>query len=104
NRAAGHPLHVRVGVAIGEATVEDGDYFGVPVVEAAQLCAMAEVGEILTTELARRVTGARGGFAFDALGELELDGLDAPVAAARVGWAPVDVMEERSPLPARLAS
>src|SRR3954453_5621866 len=28
NRGAGQPLHVRIGGGAGEATVEDGDYFG----------------------------------------------------------------------------
>ena len=33
----GEPLAIRVGVAVGEAEREDGDYFGLPVVEAARL-------------------------------------------------------------------
>jgi class 3 adenylate cyclase len=32
---------VRVGVSRGDATFEDGDWFGIPVVEAARLCASA---------------------------------------------------------------
>ena len=39
--AAEERLGVRIGVSLGEATVEDGDYFGEPVVEAARLCAAA---------------------------------------------------------------
>ena len=41
------PLELRVGVALGEAWTESGDWFGVPVVEAARLCASAEPGQIL---------------------------------------------------------
>jgi len=37
NRRADEPLLVRIGIATGEATEEDGDYFGEPVVEAARL-------------------------------------------------------------------
>ena len=39
NRRAEEQLGVRIGVSLGEATVQDGDYFGEPVVEAARLCA-----------------------------------------------------------------
>ncbi|HME03762.1 MAG TPA: adenylate/guanylate cyclase domain-containing protein, partial [Solirubrobacteraceae bacterium] len=44
NRRAEEQLGVRIGVSLGDATVEDGDYFGEPVVEAARLCAHAEGG------------------------------------------------------------
>jgi hypothetical protein len=33
------PLGVRIGVSLGDATVEGGDYFGPPAVEATRLCA-----------------------------------------------------------------
>src|SRR3954451_13395952 len=42
NRGASEPLAVRVGVALGDATVEKGDYYGLSVVEAARLCDGAE--------------------------------------------------------------
>lgn len=45
------PLSIRIGISVGEAESEDGDYFGLPVVEAARLCAKADGGEILTTEI-----------------------------------------------------
>jgi class 3 adenylate cyclase len=35
-------LSLRAGISIGEATLEDGDWFGTPVVEAARLCAAAD--------------------------------------------------------------
>jgi class 3 adenylate cyclase len=41
NRRAEERLGVRIGVSLGEATAEDGDYFGEPVVESARLCARA---------------------------------------------------------------
>src|SRR4051794_14823172 len=104
NRHGDHPLLVRVGLSLGDADVEDGDYFGVPVVESARLCALAEGGEILATELVRLLAGTRGGYAFEALGDVELKGMDHPVAACRVGWTPNQPYGERAPLPARLAS
>lgn len=104
NRDATERLAIRVGVSHGEADVEGGDYFGLPVVEAARLCAKAEGGEILTTELVCAIAGSRGGFEFEAIGALKLKGLDQPVAARRVTWvprSPADVI--CIPIPSRLA-
>ena len=39
NRSADEPLGVRVGLSTGEATEEDGDYFGDPVVVSRRACA-----------------------------------------------------------------
>ncbi len=98
------PLAICVGVASGEAEAEDGDYFGLPVVEAARLCAQAEGGEILTTELVRMLARSRSTLELESVGALELKGLDEPVETYRVRWAPIAVSEERPPLPARIAS
>jgi class 3 adenylate cyclase len=65
NRAASEPLQIRIGVSLGDADVEDGDYFGVPVVEAARLCAHAAGGEILVADVVRTLTGTRGSFGFE---------------------------------------
>ena len=42
-----------MGVSGGDATLEDGDWFGVPVVEAARLCALAAPGRALVSALAK---------------------------------------------------
>lgn len=103
NRTADEAMAIRVGVSTGEADVADGDYFGVPVVEAARLCAAAGGGEILAAELVRLLAGGRGGHRFEAVGPLELKGLDGPVAACRVGWEPLSGREVTgADLPARL--
>src|ERR1700730_11238000 len=47
DRGALERLAMRVGIAFGEATESDGDFFGDPVVEAARLCAAAEGSQIL---------------------------------------------------------
>src|SRR6476646_3083336 len=90
---------IRVGVAVGEAERDDGDYFGLPVVEAARLCAKAEGGEILTTEFVRMLARSRSKVELEPVGALELKGLDEPVETYRVRWAPIDRLEERPPLP-----
>jgi class 3 adenylate cyclase/tetratricopeptide (TPR) repeat protein len=105
NRDSSEPLLVRVGVALGDADVEDGDYFGVPVVEASRLCAKARGGEILVTDVVRALTGSRGGFEFEALGAIELKGLDQPVAVCRVVWLPRGLGDELAiALPSRVAA
>ena len=38
-RRAEQQLQVRIGVSAGESTVKDGNYFGLPSIEAARLCA-----------------------------------------------------------------
>ena len=54
NRGAeDHRLEMRVGVSAGDATFEDGDWFGTPVVEAARLCSAAAGGQILVSDLVR---------------------------------------------------
>jgi class 3 adenylate cyclase len=101
NRDADEPLHVRVGVALGDVTREGGDCFGLPVVEAVRLCARADGGQILATDLVR-VVGGRDGHPFLALGDLELRGLPRPVPTCEVGWEPARGPSGRLPLPARL--
>jgi class 3 adenylate cyclase len=88
-RGAEQALHVRIGLGTGESTVSDGDYFGMPSIEAARLCDKAPVGGILvslaTKMLAGRVEGAR----FESVGELELKGIPEPMEAFAVGWEPL---------------
>ncbi len=98
------PLAIRVGVALGEAEYEDGDYFGLPIVEAARLCAQAEGGEILTTDFVRMLARSRSTLELESVGALELKGLDEPVETYRVRWAPIAASDDRPPLPPRIAA
>ena len=102
NRRARHPLVVRVGIAVGDADVDDGDYFGVPVVQAARLCAVCDGGDVLCSSAVQLLGGGRTGVGFESVGELQLKGLDAPVPAVRLVWT-ADAVEDARPLPARLA-
>jgi hypothetical protein len=101
NRRGGEPLGVRVGISIGEAVTEDGDYFGEPVVQAARLCAKCEGGQILAPAL----VGRRGGQDFSAVGELRLKGLADPMPTVEVRWEPLrEDSDEGIPLQTRLAT
>ncbi len=105
NARADRTLGIRVGLSAGEATSEDGDYFGDPVVEAARLCARAERGQILAADLVRASAGRRSPHEFTSLGVLELKGLPDPVETLEVGWEPLTDEAPSSgkvPLPTRL--
>ena len=53
NKGEAEQLVIRVGIGLGDATAEEDDYFGTPVIEAARLCDKAEGGQILATEVVR---------------------------------------------------
>lgn len=101
NRGGGEPLAVRVGLSTGEATEEDGDYFGDAVVVAARLCAAAEPGRILASDLVRLMVGSHAAQTFGEVHLFDLKGLSEPVAAVEVQWEPAEVAGS-VPLPGRL--
>jgi class 3 adenylate cyclase len=88
NRRAEEPLAVRIGASLGDTTVEDGDHFGEPVVQAARLCAAAQGGQIVVSDLVRQIGGSSDRLRFRALGGLELKGISAPVQAFELEWEP----------------
>jgi class 3 adenylate cyclase len=101
NRGAEEQLAIREGIALGDATCEDGDYFGMPVVEAARLCGRAMGGQILTTEVVRMIDG-REEHSFNPLGEVALRGFPQPVPVYEVAWEPAGGWKGDVPLPPRL--
>jgi class 3 adenylate cyclase len=103
NRRASVPLGVRIGIAGGEVTEDDGDYFGDPVVEAARLCAAADGGQILATDTVRAMVGRHAPAELVPFGELELKGIPAPVSTVEVQWSEASGDDDGVPLPARLA-
>jgi DNA-binding CsgD family transcriptional regulator len=82
---------LRAAVHVGEATREDGDYFGTPVVIASRLCDQAAGGQVLVSELVAELVGSKGSFVFDAVDRLKLKGIGRPVAASSFRWELVDV-------------
>lgn len=81
-----HGVSMRVGVATGDAARERGDWYGVPVVAAARLCAHASGGQILVAELAVLVAGSRGEHDLTPIGAVELKGIPTPVVAYDLRW------------------
>ena len=89
-RGAEQPLHVRVGLGTGESTIKDGDYFGMPSIEAARLCDQAPTDGILVSPMTRMAAGRVTGARLESVGELELKGIPEPMEAFSVVWEPLD--------------
>ncbi len=106
NRETDDQLHVRVGIAAGESTVEDGDYFGMPSIEAARLCDKAPSDGILVSAAAKMLVGRSDELTFTSVGTLDLKGIPEPAEAFEVTWAPLGTEEVvgASVLPAVLRS
>ena len=106
-RKAEQQLHVRIGLGAEESTVKDGDYFGMPSIEAARLCDQAPSDGILVSPAVRMLAGRVDGVALQSVGDLELKGFSEPMEAFAVSWAPLDDQGESPgawPLPAVLRS
>jgi class 3 adenylate cyclase len=93
NRLRVHAVGLRVGLSGGEVTVEEGDYFGDPVIEAARLCTACEGGQVLATDTLRAMAGRRIRNQCRSLGVMSLKGLPEPVAIVDVLWEPLDSAE-----------
>jgi class 3 adenylate cyclase len=106
-RKAEQQLHIRIGLGAGESTVQDGDYFGMPSIEAARLCDKAPSDGILVSSLVKALAGRVDGVEFESVGELELKGFAEPVEAFAVPWLVLGEQGESLgawPLPAVLRS
>ena len=77
-------LQVRVGIAVGDLTEENDDVFGEAVVLARRVCDAATPSQVLVTDVARALSGGRGNFAWQRVGELFLKGIDEAVACSAV--------------------
>jgi class 3 adenylate cyclase len=95
--SAGERVRVRIGIHVGEAIREAGDFFGRTVLVAARIGAAAGGGEILVSEATRDATADRG-FGFDHGHECVLKGISAVQRVFAVRWAPLP-----EPAPCELA-
>ena len=93
NRRAGAGPKLRVGCNVGEVVVDaDGDpedVFGAAVVLAHRICAHAEPGQILVSDIVRMLIGTRSDVSFDPIGAVALKGFAEPVELASLPWTPL---------------
>jgi class 3 adenylate cyclase len=73
NVGAARELHVRIGLAAGEPVDHNDDLFGSTVNLAARICAAADPGRILVSEVVRDL-GVESGFSFGPGRDVELSG------------------------------
>ena len=78
-------IMVRIGINAGEPVADGNDLFGTAVQLAARVCARAEPGEILTSDVVRQLVAGKG-FMFADQGEAELRGFEDPVRMYEVRW------------------
>ena len=78
------PLHVGIGLDIGEAVSVEGGYRGDALNFAARLCGVAAGGETLVSDGMRQVVGEMDGVSIEPVDALVLKGIETPVRAGRV--------------------
>ena len=73
----GPALRVRIGIAAGEPVDHNDDLFGSTVTLASRICAAADAGHILTSDVVHDL-GREKGFSFDSGHEQTLKGFSSP--------------------------
>jgi class 3 adenylate cyclase len=73
----GQNLRVRIGIAAGEPVDHNDDLFGATVTLASRICAAADAGHILTSDVVQELGRAKG-FSFDPGQERTLKGVGTP--------------------------
>lgn len=89
NRANPDALEVRVGLSVGEVSMDTDDVFGAPVVEASRLCRDATPRQILCTSVARSLAQDHAAHVFRDAGTRQLKGLRSPTSVHEVTWVPL---------------
>ena len=83
-------LNVRMGINIGEAIEEGGDFFGNAVVIAGRVMSMASGGQILTSEQFRKLSNNDGDLPFRDWGWKRLKGFDLRQHIYELNWKTQD--------------
>lgn len=87
NEATERPIHLRVGIGVGEPVTEQGDLFGSAVQLSARLCEIATPGGIAVSTAVRDLCAGKL-LAFDSKGALDLKGFPEPVPVYEVRFSP----------------
>ncbi len=83
----GEQVSVRIGLNAGEPVAEEADLFGTAVQLAARVCARAEPGQVLVSDVVRQLAAGKG-FLFSDQGDVALRGFEDPVRLYEVRWQP----------------
>jgi len=80
------PLAVRIGLSVGEPVREEKDLFGQSVILAARICAEAQGGQVLVSQVIPALVARTAEFSFSELGTFELKGLSGTHQLYEVRW------------------
>jgi class 3 adenylate cyclase len=83
--ATGDSVRIRIGLNAGEPVAEEKDLYGTSVQLAARVCAEANAGEILVSNVVRELAAGKG-FLFNDRGDHALKGFEDPVKLYEVSW------------------
>ena len=86
NEYAVAPVAVRAALSAGDVRWADDDVSGLPVIEAARLVDVALGGQVLCTDLVRRLAQGRGQHEFKELGPVHARGLGEPLQVCELRW------------------
>ncbi len=89
NRANPDALELRVGLSVGEVSMDTDDVFGATVVEASRLCGDAKPRQILCTAIVRILAQDHITHVFRDAGTRQLKGLASPTSVVEVTWVPL---------------
>lgn len=78
NEGVDHPVTVRIGISAGEPVEQNDDLFGSTVQLAARLCAQADPGQVLVSNVIADLCIGKG-LKFDNAGPRDIKGFEAPV-------------------------
>ncbi len=85
-KSAAEGVRVRIGLHVGEAIKQSGDFFGKTVILAARIAALARGGEILVSSTFRDLTESAGDLRFEPVGEVQIKGLSGKHSLFRAIW------------------
>lgn len=90
NEQAIAPVVIRAALSVGDVYWMEEDVSGLPIVEAARLVAVAHGGQVLCTDLVRRLAQGRGQHQFKDLGLVSAKGIAEPLQAYELLWQSSD--------------
>ena len=85
-RNANARIAVRMGLSVGEPIRDSEDLFGMSVIMAARISAIAKGGQILASQIAYALASSSGDFRFKPLGSVELKGVPGRNEVYEVLW------------------
>ncbi|MEV5407242.1 AAA family ATPase [Thermopolyspora sp. NPDC052614] len=101
NEHAPDPIAIRAALSVGDVSWRLQDVSGLPAVEGARLVDMAEGGQVLCTDLVRRIAQGRNRHEFKDLGPMPAKGLREPLHTYELLWRNA-AADRGVPLPAWL--